>query len=223
VTSAAAWDGKTTVALNLTIAEAMAGNPSVLLLEANFRRPALASRLGIESSPGLGEILSGDSTLATIETAIRRVDIPGRRGAIGAGNGFSVITAGALPPNPVELLESRTMIDVLVELTERFSIVIIDSPPTSSVPDAIPLMKLVSGIVVVSRIGASRRDAARRFRGQLDRLKVSPLGVVGNGGSPKSGEHAQDYWYSGVESSRGDVLSGSLRSADDARQPDAFR
>ncbi len=86
------------------------------------------------------------------------------------------------------------MIDLLSALSEQFDLVIIDSPPTSVVSDAIPLMRLVSGVVIVSRIGVTTRDAARHLREQLRKLKAPTLGVVANA-MPVKGRGYYGYGY----------------------------
>jgi receptor protein-tyrosine kinase len=175
VTSSVPGEGKTTVSLNLAMAEAAAGHVSVALIEADLRRAVLGDRLEIQSTPGLSEVLSRN---ATIDEALREVTVPGR--ANGAGSTFAFMPAGAVPPNPAELIESRAMIELLSELTERFELVIIDSPPTGVVSDAIPLMRLVSGVIIVGRINRTTRDAARHLHEQLTNLGAPALGVVAN-------------------------------------------
>ena len=185
VTSALPQEGKTTIALNLAIAQAAGARAEVVLVEADLRRPSVATRLGIESGPGLSEVLSAN---ASLDAAIRRVLVP--RNGNGNGNGATanlmVITAGAVPPNPGELVESRAMIDLLSALHERFDLVIVDTAPISLIPDAIPLIRLVTGVLVVGRIGLTTRDAARQLRVQLDGLRAPVLGVIANAASPRT-------------------------------------
>ena len=118
---------------------------------------------------------------------------------------FAIITAGATPPNPAELVESRAMIELLSALSERFDLVIIDSPPTSVVSDAMPLMRLVSGVVIVSRIGVTTRDAARHLREQLRKLKAPTLGVIANSVSLKRDGYYQygNGYYTSVPDAAG--------------------
>lgn len=191
ITSAASGEGKSTVALNLALAEASAGSSTVILVEADLRRPTLARRLGIPSGPGLAEILSHNVSL---EQATQSVPAPGRSNGAGPGTPITVITAGSIPPNPAELIESRAMTDLLTTLSERFDHIIIDSPPTSAVSDAIPLVRQVSGVVVVSRIGETTRDAARHLREQLTKLNAPALGVVANA-VPTRGRGYYGYAY----------------------------
>ena len=200
VTSALADEGKTTIAVNLAIAEAAAGNTNTVLIEADLRHPRFEERLGLDPGPGLTEILTRK---ATLRRAVRRVHLAGtcqtNGSTPGAGtghandltSGFSVITAGDVAPNPVELLESRAMLDLLTALSERFDLVIIDAPSPSLVPDPIPLMRLVTGVVIVARKNVSTRDAARQLSVQLAKLQVSTLGVVANEMSAGLTDHGE--------------------------------
>ena len=169
ITSALPHEGKTTIAVNLAIAEAVAGSASTVLVEADLRHPKLARRLGLAAGPGLTEILTRN---AKLNAALRHVYVGGAGGSNGATAGFSVITAGAMTPNPIEPLESRAMLDLLTALSERFDLVILDTSPPSVVPDAIPLMRLVTGVVIVARKNVITRDAARQLRDQLTKLRA---------------------------------------------------
>ena len=200
VTSATPGEGKTTVALNLALAEAVAGNTSVVLVEADLRRPALRQRLHIEPRAGLAEILSRN---ATVDEALIHAEVPRRANGNGSAPGFSIIPAGSTPPNPGELVESHAMIDLLSALSERFDLVIIDSPPTALVSDAIPLLRLVSGVVIVSRIDVTTRDASKHLRDQLRKLRAPTLGVIANAVPLKSrGYYGYGYYGNGYEPDR---------------------
>jgi receptor protein-tyrosine kinase len=175
ITSATAGEGKSTVAINLAIVEAMSGDRSVLLFDADLRRPSAARRLGLSSTPGTSEILSGN---ASLDRSLVWVDVPHRNGNHQAN--LAVLPSGAIPPNPIELLSSHALIELLNELVQRFDLVIIDSPPLTLVPDAIPVVHCVSGVLVVARIGFVIRSAARHAAEQLENLKAPTLGVVAN-------------------------------------------
>jgi len=178
VTSAAPADGKSTVAWHLarTAAE-LAPDASVLLLEADLRRPSLARASGLPAVPGLSELLSHE---ASFEGSVQRVPVaPG--GSSPGRASVNLITSGALPPNPTELLESNRMRDLLRRLAGVFDLVIIDAPPTLFVSDAIPLIRQVDGVLVVGRLRHTRRDAARHLRDQLAQLSAPSLGLVLNG------------------------------------------
>ncbi len=183
VTSALPDEGKTTIAVNLAIAEAVAGSTKTVLVEADLRCPRLERRLGLGPGPGLTEILARN---ANLDAAVRCVHVRGAHSNNGASAAFSLITAGGLPPNPVGLLESRGMADLLSALSEQFDLVILDTPPPSVVPDAIPLMRLVTGVVIVACKNVITRDAARQLREQLNNLQAPVLGVVANKMSARS-------------------------------------
>jgi tyrosine-protein kinase len=192
VTSAFPGDGKTTIALRLAIAEATSRSSRVVLVEADLRHPTLARRLGIEPTPGLAEVVSRNVTL---EEAIRPLAVSGRSNGSAPESGLHIVFGGAIPPNPAELIESESMSRVLSALVERFDLVLVDAPPVSVVPDAIPLMRQVSGVVVVGRIGKTTREAARHLSAPLAKLQAPTLGVVVNGVSKKGGEPYYDSYY----------------------------
>ncbi len=176
VTSYTAAVGKSTVSWNL--ARVAASGARVVVVEADMRNPRLARQHGLAVGPGLAELLTNQVSL---DEAIQE-----RRFVVGSnskGQGereLDAIVAGANPPNPAELIESAAMGKVLDELSERYDLVVIDSPPTGVVSDAFPLLSQVDGVLVVARMGDTTRDAAERLREQLDRLNAPVLGVVAN-------------------------------------------
>jgi receptor protein-tyrosine kinase len=174
VTSAAPGEGKTVVASHLALAAAIGGQTKVLLLEADLRKPSLVSRFELAPLPGLAELLTHDIMISDV---VQR--IPVASGLNGAST-LDVIVAGAIPPNPGELLESRKLGDLVDQLTGMYDLVVIDTPPVSVVADAMPLVALVSGVVVVSWMGRTTRDAAIHLRRELDALSAPTLGVVVN-------------------------------------------
>ncbi len=202
VTSATLGEGKTTVALGLAIAEAAAGNSNVALVEADLRRPVLARRLDVDPMPGLAEVLSRNYEM---EAAMRqlstrraaRLAVPGLDSRTYSRGSFTLIPAGAQPPNPAELLESRAMSELLSSLTQQFDLVVIDTPSPSVVPDAMPLLRLVNGTVIVARLNRTTRDAAQHLREQLEKLQSPTLGVVATAVPAKS--HRR--YYNGYEPS----------------------
>jgi polysaccharide biosynthesis transport protein len=184
ITSADNDEGKSVIALNLARVVAQTGDKRVILLEADLRRPSLTEMIGLESVAGLAELLSDSQDLASalpeLVVSLERVD-----GSSGAER-FDVLTAGAAPPNPVELLESRRMAELMDVLTTRYDMVIIDTHPIGVVGDAIPLLHRADGVLVVSRLGRSRRDHAIRLMKQLRSLNAHVLGVVINGFRPST-------------------------------------
>jgi Mrp family chromosome partitioning ATPase len=148
----------------------------VLVLEADLRRPRLAELQGLPEGPGLAEHLSGDAALdAVTRTVPVRATPPDDRVWV------DVIVAGLAPPNPIELLESHHLVDLLAVLGERYDLIVVDTPPAVVVSDALPVLNQADGVVVVTRVGVTKRRALHRLARELDELRAPALGMVVNG------------------------------------------
>ena len=167
VTSPFAGDGKTTVASNLAVGMAAVGS-SVLLIETDLRKPVLNKMFGGPQSPGLSDVLSGQSPLSD---AIRRTRIPN----------LSVIVAGPTPPNPSELLGSERMADLINTVSDMVDIVILDTPPALPVTDAAVLAPHTDGVILVVRAGQTHAHKALDVIKNFERHDVRVLGVAING------------------------------------------
>jgi capsular exopolysaccharide synthesis family protein len=187
ITSADLGEGKSTVALNLARAAAWTGDKRALLIEADLRRPSLTEMIGVESVAGLAELLSHSQDLVS---GLRELVVSPDLGASGHRVGFDVLLAGALPPNPAELLHSARMAQLLEHTETIYDIVIIDTPPIGLISDPISLIHRVDGVVLVSRLGRSRRDHATALMKQVRGLNANILGVVVNGVKPTAGDYA---------------------------------
>jgi Mrp family chromosome partitioning ATPase/capsular polysaccharide biosynthesis protein len=205
ITSPDADDGKTTVALHLAEATARLGS-RVLLVEGDLRDPTLAERLGLAGDYGLAETLRGANSL---REATQSVELAGAyyQGAArtarsnsvdgNRANGslthapnhqqFDVIVAGSsVTPDPAGLLETDTMSAVLELAKSKYDLVVIDTPLLTSVSDGFPLLGKVDGILVVGRMGHSRRDEAERLQQVLELSGAPLLGIVANGVKARS-------------------------------------
>jgi len=149
VTSAQPLEGKTTTACNLAMALAV-GGARVLLIDADLRRPGMHRTLQIPNEQGLAQVLSGEATLRDV---VRRTSEPN----------LLVLTAGAPPPNPSELLASDRMKRLLTALSSGpFDWILVDAPPVLAVTDAVILAPLVSGVAFVFGAEMTRRRLAER-------------------------------------------------------------
>jgi receptor protein-tyrosine kinase len=213
ITSAAPGDGKSTVAANLAAASA-ANGARTLLIEVDLRHPTLARGLGVAASPGLTHVLARDAQLDSVVQTV-----PATSGAADAASGrtLDVIVAGPLPPNPTDLIESERMREILREAARDYEFVVVDTPPTAVVPDAIPLVTQVDGVVVVGRLGKSTRESLSQLRRQLDHLDAPTLGVVVNDVTLKTAGYAYGYGY-GYQADP-DAVDDSMTMGGDERRP----
>lgn len=178
IASPAPGDGRSMIARQLAEAAARLGS-RVLLLEADMRHPTLAQQLGLQSGPGLADVLIG--TVA-MEEATESVSLQAPAGERANGRTLDVLAAGAyLPPNPAALVESSAMDALLEQARSVYDLVMIDTPPLAVISDAFPLLRKVDGVVIVGRVGHSRRDAAEQLHELLASSGAPLLGIVANG------------------------------------------
>ncbi|WP_201244482.1 GumC family protein [Halochromatium salexigens] len=162
LTSAGPGEGKTTVATSIAIAFAQAG-AKVLLIDADLRAPSLHRVFDLPNSVGLTNYLAGSMQPAEIAqpTATTRL--------------FS-ITSGPLPPNPVELISSAKMGELIALAAERFDYVLLDGPPVIGLADALVLANLARGTVFVADAESTRYGA---MEGAVKRLKAAHANIIG--------------------------------------------
>lgn len=166
VTSPFTQDGKSTTAANLAATFAQHGMRT-LLVDCDLRKPTQHEIFRVPCEPGLTELLAGNGLVAGT----------GRRTNI---EGLSLITAGALPPDPSEVVGSSRMREVLARFSESFDVIVIDSPPVLPVADAAILASMVDGALMVVRAGSTNRKAAQLAVQQLEDVNAHVLGVVLN-------------------------------------------
>jgi succinoglycan biosynthesis transport protein ExoP len=166
VTSSVPGEGKSTVAINLALAHAQTRR--VLLIDADMRRPSIAKVLGLDNThPGLSMMALG---MEKLENCVYKVE----------GTTLEVLTAGSIPPNPLELLISEKFRELLAKLGESYDTIIIDSPPVQLVSDAVVLASMATGVVFVLKADATPFQLARRAIRALQRGGASIFGIVLN-------------------------------------------
>lgn len=166
VTSTGAGEGKTTVAANLAIALAQAGQ-RVLLVDADMRKPRVGEMFNLKPGPGLSNVLVGS---AQSSESIRKSGVPG----------LWLLPCGQYPPNPSELLGTRRFKDFVATLTNYFDWTIIDTPPVMAVSDAALVAHIVTGVVFVVEAEETNRHLAQRALEQLDRANARFVGAILN-------------------------------------------
>lgn len=184
VTSALPQEGKTTTSINCAVVLAQKG-VRVLLVDADLRRPSIHKTLGMGPRSGLSNVLTGS---ATLQQAISRSPILPN---------LSVLTAGTPPPNPAELLASPNMRDILTELRDQYDHIVLDTPPTLSVTDAVVLSQRADAIVLVIRSGQTTKQALRRSRDILMQVNAKVSGVLLNAVDLSSPDYYYYYEYQG--------------------------
>jgi succinoglycan biosynthesis transport protein ExoP len=220
VTSPAPADGKSTVAWNLASAGAGAGG-KVLLIEADLRHPSIARAFAhMDPKRGLTTVLAG---YASLDEAIQKVPIHQRVYGSSSGRFMYVLPAGPLPPNPADLIESQRMRELVRQAESDYDLVVIDTPPTSVVSDAIPLVKQVSGVIVVVRLRQSTREAVLHLKDQLEHLGAPTLGVVVNALSRDAGSYGYRYAYAYGSAERNSGGPAAPLAGEDVREPESWR
>ncbi|HET9407616.1 MAG TPA: polysaccharide biosynthesis tyrosine autokinase [Candidatus Sulfotelmatobacter sp.] len=184
VTSALPQEGKSTTSINTATVLAQKG-VNVLLIDADLRRPSIHKTLGMGPRSGLSNVLTGSTTL---EQAIMRPPLLPN---------LQVLPAGTPPPNPAELLASSNMRDLLDELRQKYDHIVIDTPPTLSVTDAVVLSPRADAIVLVIRSGHTTKQALRRSRDILMQVNAKVSGVLLNAVDLSSPDYYYYYEYQG--------------------------
>jgi capsular exopolysaccharide synthesis family protein len=185
VTSSQPSEGKTTTAVNTAVMLAQTG-AEVVILDCDLRRPRLHAHFNVSNNRGVTNFLSGEADLDSALQPYERLP------------NLKLMTSGPVPPNPAELLGSDEMRRLLALLSERFSHIIIDSPPAISFTDASILSTLVDGVMLVVHGGRSSRAVVRRAKQQLLDVGAHIFGVVLNNVKLESADY---YYYPGYYAS----------------------
>ncbi len=193
--SAGLGEGKTTTVINLAITIAQDGR-RVLVVDADFRKPAVNTRLGLKREPGLSEILVGNAKWQkVVQTApdlmLGKLGFDQILSAPGVDN-LSVITSGHLPENPSVFFNSQRIVDLIAEMEENYDLVIFDCPPILPVADAVLIGPKVDGVVLVYQVGRIGRTPLQRAKALLENAQAHIIGVVL---SNVSAEFSPDYYH----------------------------
>jgi polysaccharide biosynthesis transport protein len=184
ITSALPREGKTTTSINSAIVLAQKGT-RVLLIDADLRRPSIHKALGLGPRIGLSNVLTGGATLA--QATLRSPLLPN----------LYILPAGTPPPNPAELMASSQMVDLLGELREQYDHIVVDTPPTLSVTDAVVLSTRADAVVLVIRSSQTTKPALRRARDILAQVNARVSGVLLNAVNLNSADYYYYYEYQG--------------------------
>lgn len=189
VTSSGPQEGKSSVVCNLGIVMGQVGLKT-LLVATDLRRPALSRTFGIKRDPGLNEFFMGivdlDSILKNItDIMLGEMKFEEVRKTPGIEN-IWIMPSGQPPTNPVELLESKKMRDMIDKLKTKFDVIIFDSPPVLPVTDASILAPNMDCVVLVYEIGRTSREALMRAKVQMESAGAKIAGVILNHTRPQT-------------------------------------
>lgn len=177
ITSSIPEEGKSLIAANLALNQSRSKILNTLLIDGDLRRPELANRFGFHRDlPGLSEVLRGERQLS--ETVYKL-----------EGSGLWFLPAGMTPENPIELMQSGRLQQLLEQLETFFDWIIIDTPPIRPLADTPVWMKLADGVLLVTREGVCEKKQLGRAMEVIDRSTM--LGVVVNSCS----SNEQKYYY----------------------------
>lgn len=168
VSSTGPAEGKTLCAVNLAIAAAMA-NKRTLIIDADLRKPRLGKLFPDAPAIGLSDLLAGDSAFS-YDNLVSPTHIPN----------LSFLSAGTIPPNPVELLESQRFATLLSQLTAAYDMVVFDAPPCLNMVDALVIGRQTDGLVYVLRAFSSNKFATQQSVRQIELANINILGAVLN-------------------------------------------
>jgi succinoglycan biosynthesis transport protein ExoP len=185
VTSSQPSEGKTTTAVNTAVILAQTG-AEVLIIDCDLRRPRVHTHFNISNARGVTNYLSGETNTDDLLQPYDKLP------------NLKIMSSGPVPPNPAELLSSDEMRKLLNTVSERFTHIIIDSPPAISFTDASILSTMTDGVMLVVHGGKSSRAVVRRAKQQLLDVGAHIYGVVLNNVKLES---SNSYYYYGYYSS----------------------
>ncbi|MBA2335217.1 MAG: polysaccharide biosynthesis tyrosine autokinase [Blastocatellia bacterium] len=187
ITSSLPSEGKTTTATNTAISLAQTG-ATVLIIDADMRRPRIHSVFNIENGEGLSTLLSSELSDSNILRVVK----------VDEGTQLNILTSGPIPPNPAELIGSDQMANLLKKLQNHYTHVVVDSPPITSFTDGVLIASMVDGVILVVHSGKSSRQIVRRSKQLLHDVGARILGVVLNNVNLRSQDnyyHYQSYYH----------------------------
>ncbi|WP_346877313.1 MULTISPECIES: CpsD/CapB family tyrosine-protein kinase [unclassified Clostridium] len=179
VTSAEPGEGKSTTAGNLALSIAE-GDKKVVLIDCDLRKPSLHKKFEISNTAGLSDVIVGKESISVV----------GHR----YNNNLTVLTSGKIPPNPSEMLGSKSMKALIDALKKVFDYVILDTPPVQAVTDAQILSTRADGTLLVIRAEKTKKDSVVNSINLLKKVNANIIGTILNGVDTKRNSY---YYYYG--------------------------
>lgn len=181
VTSAVPGEGKSTTLMNLAVTYAQS-NKKAVVLELDLRKPTVHKTLNISNRVGITNVLT---KTAALDDVIQSTSVP---------NLFA-IPSGAIPPNPSELVGSKSLLQTIEQLKKMFDIILIDSPPVLALTDAQLIAAACDGVILVADSGRVKRTELNTAKERLEFVNAKILGVVLNNVKRRSSDKSYYYYY----------------------------
>lgn len=201
ITSSSMHEGKTTTAINLSLTLAQAGK-RVLLMDVDFRNPAIHHYFGLENGPGLSDIILGNNTWKEVGRSIAdlmmgKIKVDDIMVTPGMDN-LNIITSGNPPSHPAEFLNSPILPKLISEIVDNYDFVILDAPPVLPVADTIILGSKVDAVFLIYKVGIISRYALKRTKLLLENVGAKVVGTILNNFKPETNQdfhHGSYYHY----------------------------
>src|SRR5689334_4788776 len=179
ITSSMKGEGKSLIATNLAITFAKHARQKTLLIDGDFRQPTIARLVGIETTPGVGDWWRSDLPLK--DMLRRHNEMP-----------LWFLPAGHIPEQPLDILQSPRLAELITRFSGFFQWILIDSPPLTPLADSTVWSNLVEGIVLVVRQGVTPTKQLTRAIDSLEKNKL--LGVVVNESTHVEHRYYEQYY-----------------------------
>jgi capsular exopolysaccharide synthesis family protein len=179
VTSSEPSEGKSTTAGNLALSMAQ-DNKKVILIDCDLRKPSIHKKFKLSNLVGLSDVIIGKADLV--------------KAAHKYNNNLVVLTSGKIPPNPSEMLSSKTMGNLLETLKQSFDYIILDTPPVQAVTDSQILATKADGTILVVRAEKTKKDSVQNAVNLLKKVNANIIGTVLNGVDTNRNKY---YYYYG--------------------------
>ena len=166
ITSSEPGEGKSTTAGNLALCMAQ-GDKKVILVDCDLRRPSIHKKFKVSNLAGLSDVIIGKSDLSKVMHRYNK--------------NLVLLTSGKIPPNPSEMLSSKSMENFLEKLRENFDYVILDTPPVQAVTDSQILSTKADGTILVVRAERTKKESVNNAINLLKKVNANIIGTVLNG------------------------------------------